>query len=417
MPIRLTILLIFAIPVLSVPSVAQAADRGDWRYGVEARERVQYFNNTEFDARATVDDWLWTQRIALSAEGPLAPSVKASLKLQSALSSSAQTSPIDSNVLDVRVAHLDLGSDAHYLRIGRQELFLGTQRLIGTRDGTNVRRGWDGVRASTELGDWKLSVLAVALVEVVPKGVFNDRSDERRSLAGVYASGPTRAGNMDLYLLYAETDDRATIEGLADQKRYSAGLRSFGERGQIFWNWEAIYQWGEHGDLDISAWSLATNTGYRFETPWSPELMLSANIASGDGQSGDDKLGTFDALYPRGNYFSDAAVLGPANFYNFNPYLTLSPSDRLNLSLDVNWFWRLEMADGVYGAPGNVLRRPGGSKSNFVATGASAGARYQINDQLSAEIIYAHNAPGDFISDTGASDPVDFLELSLRFTL
>ncbi|MEL7042526.1 MAG: alginate export family protein [Pseudomonadota bacterium] len=396
-------------------SPAASAESGEWQTAFEARERVQYFNNTNFDAASTVNDWLWTQRIAASAEGWIAPSVKARLSLQSAVTSGSQTSPVDSNVLDVREAYLEFGDQGRALRIGRQELLLGSQRLVGTRDGTNVRRGWDGARLSLKAGNWQLDAIAVALVDVEPDGMFNDRADDGRLLAGLYTTGPAAIGELDFYLLYAESDDHISIEGIADQKRYSVGLRSFGERGSVFWNWEAIYQWGRHGDLDITAWTIATNTGYRFASPWSPELMVSANVASGDGTNGDHQLGTFDPLYPRGNYFSDAAILGPANFYNVNPYISLSPSEKLTLGADVNWFWRLENEDGVYGAPGNVLRGPERSTSDFVAMGLSAHATYQINQHISAEIIYAHNAPGDFIQDTGPSDPVDFLELTLRF--
>ncbi len=413
---RLYSLLIVFGALFASTSSAYPAPSG-WQTAFEARERLQYFNNSNFDPAQTDDDWLWTQRLAASIEGFVAPSVKARLNVQSAVMSGAQTSPVDANVLDLREAYLELGDDARSIRVGRQDLALGSQRLIGTRDGTNVRRGWDGVRVKVTNGAWTFDAFALALVDVEPDGVFNDRSDDGRLLSGLYATGPAPIGELDAYFIFAETDDRATIEGIADQQRYNAGLRSFGEAGSVFWNWEAIYQWGQHGDLDISAWTLATNTGYRFDTAWSPEVMLSANIASGDRNSEDGTLGTFDPLYPRGNYFSDAAVLGPANFYNLNPYLTLSPSEQLSLSFDVNWFWRLEDEDGVYGAPGNVLRAPISGAGDFVATGASLSAAYQINETISAEIIYAHNAPGNFIADTGPSEPVDFLELTLRFTL
>ena len=416
MSIRFSSLLIIFGALLTSTSFAYAAP-GSWQTAFEARERIQYFNNSNFDPAQTDDDWLWTQRLAASIEGFVAPSVKARLNVQSAVMSGAQTSPVDANVLDLREAYLEFGNDARWIRVGRQDLALGSQRLIGTRDGTNVRRGWDGVRAKVSKGTWAVDAFALALVDVEPDGVFNDRSDDSRLLSGLYATGPALIGDIDVYLIYAETDDRATIEGIADQQRYSAGFRSFGDAGPVFWNWEAIYQWGQHGDLDVSAWTLASNTGYRFDAAWSPEIMVSANIASGDRNSGDGTLGTFDALYPRGNYFSDAAVLGPANFYNLNPYLTLTPTEQLSLSLDVNWFWRLEDEDGVYGAPGNVLRAPIAGAGDFVATGASLGAAYQINETVSAEIIYAHNAPGNFIADTGPSEPVDFLELTLRFTL
>lgn len=399
-----------------LPSWAEQSS-GRYHVGFEARERLQYFNNTNFDPSQTEDDWLWTQRLAASIEGFVAPSVKARVNLQSAIKSGAQTSPVESNVLDVREAFLEIGNDRQSLRIGRQDLALGSQRLIGTRDGTNVRRGWDGAQMHLRAGSWKLNAFALALVDVESDGVFNDRADDGQLIGGLYLTKPALIGDLDLYLIYAETDERATIEGVADQERYSAGLRSFGETGRIFWNWEAIYQWGQHGDLDISAWTLATNTGYRFDTVWSPAISLSANIASGDSDNGDQTLGTFDPLYPRGNYFSDAAILGPANFYNLNPYLTLEPTEKLSLSLDVNWFWRLEKEDGIYGAPGNVLRGPIEGASDFVATGVSIGGAYQINERVSAEIIYAHNAPGAFIADTGPSETADFLELTLRFTL
>ncbi|MEL6119570.1 MAG: alginate export family protein, partial [Pseudomonadota bacterium] len=45
-------------------------------------------------------------------------------------------------------------------------------------------------------------------------------------------------------------------------------------RGNVFWNWEAVYQFGDQGDLDIAAWTLATNTGYRWlDVPWEPEFL------------------------------------------------------------------------------------------------------------------------------------------------
>ena len=389
----------------------------DWAFGVEVRERVQYLNNLDFNATTPGDGWLWTQRLAAHAEGKLAPALRARVNLQSALKSGAQNSSVDSNVFDIREAFVDIGSEDLFVRLGRQELILGSQRLIGSRDGTNVRRGWDGVRGVYQNGAWRIDALAMALVEVDPDGVFDDQADESRLLGGVYATGPAPLGKIDLYALYSEADNRRTIEGLANQQRYSFGVRSFGERGPVFWNWEAIYQFGRHGAADISAWTLATSTAYRFDVAWSPQIELSANVASGDDTRGDGELGTFDALYPRGNYFSDAAILGPANFYNFNPYLRLSPTDRLDLSFDVNWFWRLEDADGIYGPPGNILRAPSGSRAGFVSTGLSAGAAYRLAENLSLELIYAHNAPGDFIAETGADDPVDFLELTLRVSL
>ena len=384
---------------------------------LEVRERVQYVKNAEFISDNEAGGTLWTQRLAVSASVEFTSWLRARGVAQSALMSGGQRSPVDANVLDAREAYIEVGPETAFVRVGRQELTYGSQRLIGTRDGTNVRRGWDGIVGQLHISDWSIDAIAVALVDVKPEGAFNDRANADRVLAGVYATGPASVGDLDLYLLYAKSDDRQTIEGIADQRRYSAGVRSAGESGRMFWNWEAIYQWGRHGSADISAWTLATNTGLKFNSPWSPEVMLSANVASGDGEADDGLLETFDALYPRGNYFSDAAILGPANFYNLNPYLRLSPSDRWQLSADVNLHWRVDAADGVYGPPGNLLRPPGGSSARFVATAVSFSAVHELSDALQLEAIYAHSEPARFIDETGPSAPVDFVELTLRYTL
>lgn len=409
----------FSVLAISLFTTSAYADpqAPAWSTGLEVRERVQYTENAGFIADNEADGTLWTQRVAVSASIEITPKLRARGVMQSAVMSGGPRSPINANTLDAREAYVELGPEAAFVRIGRQELIYGSQRLLGTRDGTNVRRGWDGIIGRLHISDWSVDGIAVTLVDVEPEGVFNDRPDSDRILAGVYATGPADISHLDLYLLYTKSNDRQTIEGTADQHRYSAGVRSAGESDRLFWNWEAIYQWGRHGDADISAWTLATNTGLKFNGPWSPELMLSANIASGDGHVGDGRLETFDALYPRGNYFSDAAVLGPANFFNLNPYLRLSPSDRWRLSADINLHWRMETADGVYGPPGNLLRAPGDSSARFVSTAVSVSAAHQLSDALQLEAIYAHVEPARFISETGPSAPVDFVELTLRYTL
>ncbi|MCR2572501.1 alginate export family protein, partial [Salmonella enterica] len=80
--------------------------------------------------------------------------------------------------------------------------------------------------------------------------------------------------------------------------------------------------------LDIRAWTLATDTGLRWtELPLQPRLGLKADIASGDGNLHDGRLGTFNALFPKSAYFSEASLLAPANLMDVQPTLTLRLHD------------------------------------------------------------------------------------------
>ena len=392
---------------------------GTVRVSGTLRERATYLSSVEFDPEHEHDGWFWTQRLSVTGDVRANPWLAGRVTLLSALQEGGEDSPIERNELDLQEAYLDFGNaEAMQLRVGRQELVLGSQRLLGSRNGTNVKRTWDGLRATVHRGAWRLDALALREVQVDTDGAFNDDSDDGAELAGVYGSGtvPFLPGRLDAYYLYTESDDRLTIEGTADQERHTVGVRSFGEVGSWFWNWEAIYQFGDHGDLDIAAWSLASNTGYRFpEARWHPELMLSVNIGSGDDNNGDGELGTFDALFARGSYFSELALLAPSNFVNVHPYLKVHPSETLTAFVDVNFYWRLEEEDGLYANPTRILREPGASEEHFANVSVSAGLEWEASDAVFLSVLYTHAAPQRFVEETGAAHRIDFLELTARF--
>ncbi|MEM9670501.1 MAG: alginate export family protein [Pseudomonadota bacterium] len=386
----------------------------------ELRERITFISDIEFNPDNEDNGAFLTQRLSLTGDVTVSPWLRGRMTLLSALQEGGELSPVERNVLDLQEGYAEFGNEGAFLRIGRQELKLGSSRLVSDRNGTNVKRTWDGVRGDVGLGEWNISVFGLQEVAVDQTGVFNDDSSDDGRLSGIYITGLSIIGNLDLYYLFAEFEDRTTSEGTGDQQRHSIGARSFGEIGDFFWNWEAIYQFGtqetEFGDLDITAWTIAANTGYRFpDFTWSPEILLSTNIASGDDEQGDGTLGTFDALFPRGSYFSELALLGPSNFFNVHPYIKAHPRDDLLIFVDVNFFWRFDIDDGLFGPPGNIIRPGGTSDARFVNTSVSAGAEWEATERLIVSFLYTHSEPGAFINETGPNDPIDFFEFSASF--
>src|SRR5271165_4189076 len=53
------------------------------------------------------------------------------------------------------------GHNGLTLRAGRQEVALGSQNLVSTRDGRNLRRSLDGARLTWLQGDWTFDLLAL----------------------------------------------------------------------------------------------------------------------------------------------------------------------------------------------------------------------------------------------------------------
>lgn len=393
--------------------------------GGEVRQRYEYTRDPLFGADPQDDAGVWLQRYTLHGDLRLGPYLRVFGQFSSALEAgrAGGLSPVDRNELALQNAFVDLnlplGPEADLaLRGGRQELQFGSGRLVDVREGPNVRRTFDAARATLELPGWRLDALA-ARPRLPRPGAFDDEADDDQALWGVYAVGGEDwlpFGALDLYYLGFENDAGAFAQGTARERRHSIGARSHGTARGWDWNWEAIYQFGSFGDGGISAWTLASDTGFTFENrPWRPRIALSANIASGDGDPADADLGTFNPLFPRGNYFSEAAVLGPRNFFNLHPFVTVRPTEAWSLTADMNFFWRLDTNDGVYAPAGQLVRGPSGSDERFVGSAFSLTSEYALTENWSFTAIYTHFFAGQFIRETGPSEDIDFFELTLQF--
>ncbi|MGH8727269.1 MAG: alginate export family protein [Burkholderiales bacterium] len=71
---------------------------------------------------------------------------------------------------------------------------------------------------------------------------------------------------------------------------------------------ELVGQFGDFGDADIRAWTVASAFGFTFgDLPLKPRLGLHADIASGDDDPNDGTLRTFNAMLPKLNYLTEPA--------------------------------------------------------------------------------------------------------------
>jgi hypothetical protein len=418
--------------------LAGASDRSDWErlkyvplsesgliwmgFEGELRERWEGQRNPEFGGDYS-QAHVWLQRATFSTDVHVR-SLRFYGQLLHAIESGRQggPSPVDENRLDWQNAFVEWASDpvgpvTPTIRVGRQELRLGSGRLVDPREGPNVRRAFDGGRLILEHGNWTLSGLYLR-----PRqdrfGVFDDRTNDSQKVWGAYAVGRNvlwSGSVLDIYALAYDNESARFVQAEAAERRTSVGARLSGRAGAWDYNWEIIGQFGRFGGGDIRAWTVATETGVTFDdVALKPRLALSANIASGDRDPGDNSLQTFNPLFPRGNYFSEDATLGPRNFFNLHPFVTLQFAESLSFTTDVNFFWRLEKADGIYSPSGAILREPQPGAGRYVGTAGSASLTWTMTPFLDATAIYTRFEPGAFMKDTGAAQPLDFIELTLR---
>lgn len=399
--------------------------------GIEVRARVEsYRNNLWGGAPYPDDDYLWVrampyvdlhlERGAIGVRGFVQPIAAYAIGVAPAAGPIDQTrTDLLQGFADVRLG-VETGSTQGFgvtLRAGRQMLSLGTQRLVGNRYGPNVPLVFDGVRALVSLPGASVSMIAARPVQAAT-GSFDDDGSRTRKLDGVYATLPAigLSSGLDVYWLgYRNAVARFGGHSGAED-RDSFGTRVFGESAGWSWNVEAVYQRGRFAGNRISAWTLGSEVGRRFaHLLFAPVAMLRVNIVSGDGRQDDGRLGTFNAMFPRGKYFGELSPIGPYNIVSVNPQVALTLGDKVSVGLAGMAYWRYSAEDGIYDVPGNLIRAPGDATARYIGKQAEATLAWQATPELELSTSISAFDPGSFIRQTGRARTIAMLGLETNF--
>ena len=394
--------------------------------GIELRARDEAYRDNLWGGGPAPDDgylWLRAMPYADLHVGRVRGFVQPIAAYAVGVSPSA--SPIDQTRVDLLQGFVDvrLGGAATNamddtgvtVRAGRQMISLGTERLIGTRYGPNVPLAFDGLRSLISLNGATVSLLAVRPVQP-GSGTLDDRRSRSKSLWAAYAT--IGGGDTGLDLYYIGYRNTAAVFGprAGREVRHSIGARSFGKAADWHWNIEGIAQFGRFAGGPIAAWTLGTEVGRSFpDAPLAPDAVLRFNVVSGDRHRGDDSLGTFNALFPKGKYFGELSPVGPTNIVSVNPRVGMTLTKTVSASLAGAAYWRYSLSDGVYDIPGNLIRAPGTSRARFIGKEVEATLAWQATPELELSTSLSAFPPGQFIRDTGSGKTITMLGLESNF--
>jgi len=391
-------------------------------FGGDVREYYEYFHNVGWGGGAE-EESRFLQRYMILGDLRLGDLFRVFGQLKSCLESGDAPRPTDHDRLDLHQAFADVvlplsAADSLTLRLGRQELQYGSARLVSTREGPNVRQSFDAVRAILQASEWRLDAFLSRPVDTNP-GVFDDRSDSTRVFWGLYASLPPGClfgGSVEVYYLGLDREEAHFDQGTAQEVRHTVGTRLFGKDGALDYNFEAAYQLGRFGNGDIRAWGLASDTGWVVDAlPWKPRIGLKADVSSGDHNPSSEKLGTLNPLFPKGSYFSEAALLGPMNFIDIDPALTFYPVSNITFSVNWDFFWRQSTRDGIYGNALNLIKTGQTSDARYVGSQISFMADWRLQRHITLSLSYTHFLAGPFLNDTSPGKALDFVGVLLTF--
>lgn len=399
----------------------------DWSLtlGGELRGRAEGLRIRPTGDRPSTTDNYMLQRYLFSGDARLGPRFRVFVELQSGIiTGKLQTPrPTDRNPLDLHQAFVEWRrpvrkSDAVRVTAGRQEIEIGTSRLISASPGLNVKRAFDGVTAAYRGAVWRAAGVGAALVELAP-GTFDDRPDEHKLFwgAAVARTGTvlTRS-ELGLYYLGIDSDPSAYVQGRGRETRHTAGAHWDASGRRFDLNYDALVQWGHFDAAPIRAWAFATETGFRFPTTrWTPRVSLRSDIASGDRNPGTATLESFNPLFPGNSYSGAVGLLGPTNLTDFTPALTLVPRRGLVIGFEAPSYWRTSLADGIYATDLRVLIPPQAGTGRYVGTNPAVLVVWRATRHVELQGVITRFLAGAFLERTFVADGFGFYSLTARY--
>ena len=399
----------------------------DWSLtlGGELRLRPEAFRIRETAAKpGTIDSYL-LQRYLFSADLRFGRRIRVFGEAQSGVINGKLQSPrpSDQNPLDLHQAFFELRqpvrqNDEIRVTVGRQELEIGSTRLISASPGLNVKRSFDGMGVAYRTASWVVAGAAARLVDL-GTGAFDDRPDAGQLFWGVAAGRPASVpgyGRSEVGVYYLGIDRRAAVyaQGTGPETRHTVGAKWKGGR-RLDVNHDLLLQWGHFADAPIRAWAYATETGYRADRAWQPRFSIRFDIASGDAAAGEPALQSFDPLFPGNAYSGAVGLFGPTNLTDLTPTFTVTPRPGLVFGIEAPSYWRTSTGDGLYTTDLRVLLGPDVGSGKYVGMNPGVVAIWQATRHLQLLGVASRFLSGGFLADTFVAEGFGFYSFTARY--
>jgi hypothetical protein len=418
----------------AVPGAGQTAV--DFRANTPVSENDFVLFRTRFHAGYSPTDWL-----TLFGEG----------QSSSSTGDQRDPNPQTDGPADLRQGYIRIGGAKEFplsLKLGRQELAYGDERLIGVSDWDNIGRVFDAVKLRYQ--DSLCWVDAFTSRLVIPNDNSFNQPNWYDVFSGVYGSTRSLVPNTELQLYFladnvgAGSSQVVTTAGRGNSPRdiYTLGTRFQTLSGQLQgWDFNGEFA-GQFGDFQYAKGTpgvvnsqrlehLAAAThiegGYTFAlTDWKPRLALGFEYASGDGNPSDKNHNTFVNLYPTNHRF-----YGAMDFLSWqnllDPYFraSIAPAKGFSVVLTYHAFWLATTSDFFYQV--NQSPRTTGGYGIHPQNGSFAGqeidliATYQPAPFLQVQGGVGHYFTGDYVNQTfqnlGGAHDADwvYLQAQLNF--
>lgn len=415
----------------------------DWTlsFGGEIRQRMESETNRNFGSRDPTNDTFLLYRTILHADLHYRKLARVYLEGMDARVADRDLpqAPGMENTFDFNQLFADLkvvGEDGPLtLRVGRQEMAYGKERILSKLDWSNQTRRFDGAKLLYKSEKFDVDAFWMKPVYFMTEPYSNsyythinenmnrkiDHWREEQHFYGMYSTYKgIEAHALDFYVL--GLNDRGFFVNannrMGDLNVYTIGSRFAGKTGNFDYDIEGAGQWGTWAGDEVHAWMVGSEAGYTFaDMAMTPRIGVGFDYATGDDSPRDGSHETFNQLYPLGHaHLGYIDLMARQNTIAPNLNLTFKPVKNVTARLAWYHFWLDSNLDALYNASAIPIRRnTTGSSGNDVGDELDVTVLWQMDVHSSLLIGWSHFWPSNFIDSSGASRDADYCYVQYQF--
>ena len=328
------------------------------------------------------------------------------------------------NRFDLRQAYLEwtrIGGTPAGVKLGRQSIALGDNRLMGPGEWGNVGRyAWDAATLT-----WRSAILNADLFyafRVRHDPTSFDRRHFDYDVLGLFTTFPVKPFKLHAFYFLRMNNfpsgDAPPRSG--SYRRHSPGISLEGNfSNRIDMRMGMVPQFGEWGGDPVRAVGGFAEFGYTVPVGGFPRFGLHYAYGSGDSSPGDDTDGTFDGVFGAvDKYYGRMNMFAWANLHDLQLAISANPATLLKIELDYHLFLLADKHDAWYYANGRPQRHdPGGTSGILVGSEVDLVGVINATKRTRLEVGYGVFFPGAFVHNTGPHELAHggFLQWSYGF--
>lgn len=351
------------------------------------------------------------QRTSLSVQADFSDEVSANITLDSYGFWGGNSREGDN--VQLHEAYITLGDAVagFDLKIGRQEVLLGSEFIIGNNStaGSFDHMSFDGIRGDYAGENFNVTLLSLKIDE--NDGFNSNEVDQDDDLYAIYATyNGIENHTIDGYVFL----ERSGITGASNSENgelYTIGARAAGTFGSFDYELEIATQSGQDSsDTDYEGLAVNSVLGYTFDSNMQPRVWLGFALLTGD-----DEDNGFTRNYSDWEFSEFLGDGEESNLMIIRAGVSANVTEKIGLSAVVSSFTLEEEDDGngIY----NGFNVTTGEDDLGLEIGLYA--TYQYSEDVAMEVGAAQFLNGDSIEDAQGDDEDDqtyvYAEISLSF--